>query len=215
MKFVTCLFINIFATINSQVIDTIEDKLSNYNLYAQISNYPGYDGSLNVSGTVNMTTKEDSILFTYHFLGVPPNAKGGWHVHTGQTCSKHALVGGHLFTFSNNSFDPWIPVLYESDEFGEAKGELDMPHFTEDELILRTVVVHAPDGTRVGCGEVLEVGLQKIAKDLYADKVKPHLLWIIPTVIVVVCCCIFWCCFGISGKKTVTKTQVSPEDEKE
>lgn len=126
-------------------------------LSLELSGYPGYNGMVNVGGNVQISTSQTGITLTYAFIGLEPNATGGWHVHSGLGCSSQATVGGHYFNDSNmylyplNRPDPWIPVKYTSDTYGNAQGQINMVGFTVADVSGRAVVVHDAGGARVGC----------------------------------------------------------------
>lgn len=79
-------------------------------------------------------------------------------VHTGVTCESASEVYGHYYDSSAWSSDPWT-TTYTSDASGAATiDNLVMDGFSVSgtyPVAGRAFVVHASDGTRVGCG-VLE-----------------------------------------------------------
>ena len=83
--------------------------------------------------------------------GLEPSTSGGWHVHTGSSCTDAAGAGGHYF--DGLATDPWLPVKWHSDANGVAVVSLTMDDFTLDPagdryVGGRTVVVHASAGTK-------------------------------------------------------------------
>ena len=84
----------------------------------------------------------------------PPAAgpAGGAHVHSGTTCASAGDGGGHYF--EGMADDPWT-TNYESDSVGSSTTSLSLDDFTLDgayPVAGRAVVIHAADGTRIGCG---------------------------------------------------------------
>jgi len=122
-------------------------------LFAVISKYPSYGGELEVTGKVEISATVNGISLLYHFIGLRQEVTGGWHVHSGDSCSVHVLVGDHFRT-PTMDYDPWIPVTYTSNKQGQARGEIDMADFTIHQVEKQVIVVHASDGTRIGCGEI-------------------------------------------------------------
>merc|ERR1712130_88876 len=103
-------------------------------------------------GKVMVKDADKGISLEYDFGGLEPSVVGGWHIHTGKSCSLASSVGGHYYKTAN---DPWLVIKYKSDNNGKATGNEVMSDFTLDEVSGRAVVVHAQDGKRVGCGQLL------------------------------------------------------------
>ena len=74
---------------------------------------------------------------------------GGFHVHTGTSCQHADSVGGHFYDTTTETKDPWSPTKW-STETNEIL--LNKTPKTLNEMLGRTVVVHASSGKRIGCG---------------------------------------------------------------
>lgn len=134
--------------------------IADYLLEATIGKYPGYEGSIDPSGTVRARFNADStsLLFNANLMGLESLCLGcGVHIHTGYTCEDAALVGGHHWNKEllgeTPEDDPWNFEKYQS----TAKGTSTSGFVIDSGLGIadntgRAVVVHAKDGTRVGCG---------------------------------------------------------------
>ena len=135
--------------------------------------YPGYTGGRNVRGVFALRSAHDSAeLLVYGVLaGLPESISAGWHIHAGHTCDNAARVGGHYY--EGLGTDPWIPVVWASNDMGVAEVDMRMMNFTLQpgavrDVSGRVIVVHA-DGDKVACGvispyghgrqEVLQMGL--------------------------------------------------------
>ncbi|KAH8050002.1 hypothetical protein JL720_15471 [Aureococcus anophagefferens] len=122
---------------------------------ASIGAYPGYAGDLAVSGVVVVSETDGGIEMTGTLTGLEASVTGGYHIHSGTTCASADDVGGHYF--EGMADDPWT-TNYESDSVGVSQTSLSLDDFTLDgayPVAGRAVVIHAADGTRIGCG-VLE-----------------------------------------------------------
>ena len=51
-------------------------------------------------------------------VNLQPDARAGWHVHSGVTCGVHKRVGGHYYQAGLP--DPFADTLYEADSAGAA-----------------------------------------------------------------------------------------------
>ena len=122
---------------------------------ASIGAYPGYAGDLAVSGVVVVSETDGGIEMTGTLTGLEASVTGGYHIHSGTTCASADDVGGHyLGGHYSADDDPWT-TNYESDSAGSSTTSLSLDDFTLDgayPVAGRAVVVHAADGTRVGCG---------------------------------------------------------------
>jgi len=81
----------------------------------------------------------------------------GVHIHTGTTCDDASLVGGHYWdSVGDTVADPWTSTygaVYNTD--GEGMDDAMYPlnsGYDFDDNLGHAVVVHASDGTRIGCG---------------------------------------------------------------
>ncbi|KAH8066203.1 hypothetical protein JL722_619 [Aureococcus anophagefferens] len=122
---------------------------------ATIGAYPGYSGDVAVTGSVVVSETDGGIQMWGALAGLEASVAGGFHIHSGTTCASADAVGGHYF--EGMADDPWT-TTYESDSVGSSSTSLSLDDFTLDDaypVAGRAVVVHAADGTRVGCG-VLE-----------------------------------------------------------
>lgn len=121
--------------------------------------YYTYTGSSVVDGTIGpMTTSGTSQTFEYSLTGVDPACSSGAssvanscgvHIHEGMSCTSNA--GGHFYTGAVTT-DPWLTVSYTSSAEGTASGTLTVDTgASSSSLIGRAFIVHAYDGSRIGC----------------------------------------------------------------
>jgi hypothetical protein len=132
-----------------------------------ISTYPGYDGSLTVTGTVTLTGDTTQTLKidlagldTDCVAGAGDDVTNGCgiHVHSGTSCDVAADVGGHYYS-SDLGSDPWSDVVYVSDSSGKASSSMTVETgLALWELAGRAFVIHKlASGGRIACG-VLKAG---------------------------------------------------------
>ena len=125
--------------------------------------YPG--GPISPSGRVAVDVWKDNVLKVHVSLrGVYPNCtKCGIHIHTGTSCESASLVGGpHYWNpVTYGTVDPWTVVngsYYNSDACGNANSYFYLDSgYGLDANDGHTVVVHAQNGTRIGCGTLSRV----------------------------------------------------------
>ena len=125
-------------------------------LQACISAYPGteYPASGKVAVVFNTTT--DDLTYNYKFRNLESSVVAGTHIHSGTACDD--LVGGHYWDAGSNGTnpDPWTSAygaVYETDANGNGAGSFSLNSgYDFEENVGHAVVLHASDGTRVGCG---------------------------------------------------------------
>lgn len=148
-SFLGCILLTILGLLIWLVVErSKDDSISHYSRCFSITRYPGYTGSIDVSGVVCLEQSGVGNIYRYHFHHLPENSHGGWHVHSGSSCAES---GGHYQ--GQLSYDPWVNTLWFSNKYGTAKNIVDMSDIAQN-VEGRNLVVHAPDGTRVGCGEI-------------------------------------------------------------
>jgi hypothetical protein len=136
---------------------------------ASISHYPGYNGSLDVTGHVAVGGFGDRLMMSWLLQGVegdlcsqvPEGVANacGVHIHEGMTCSDASEVGGHYFDTDKFSSDPWAPKAYKASEQGMSLGMTSVQTGkTLSDVQGRAMVVHDHTGGRVGCG-LIEAGM--------------------------------------------------------
>jgi|ERR1712150_318369 len=138
--------------------------------------YPGYDGPYDVN-TQGLPSTGDATIWSngivtlqYYINGVPvscskPSDKAnscGIHIHEGKRCDDASKVGGHYFDDKAMSSDPWANVVYTATEIpgsptpeiGQAQGftSVTIGSQTQADIVGRAMVIHGPDGERIGCG---------------------------------------------------------------
>jgi hypothetical protein len=118
--------------------------------------YPGSDSKITGKIVVAVDTETSDLKYNYVFKNVEKDVEGaGTHIHTGTSCDVDEEVGGHYWDDGEDGTipDPWNDVTYDSNKRGKAKGvhELNNGHDFDDNFG-RAVVVHASDGSRIGCG---------------------------------------------------------------
>ena len=129
-----------------------------------IGAYPGWTGALHVHGHLMINASADGVHIHGVLAGLEPNATGGWHVHMGIACSDADEVRGHFVR--DDGADPWAPVKYESSGLGTAEVNLNFGAFQFHELLGHAVVIHAANGSRVGCG-LIETSDASVAVGAY------------------------------------------------
>jgi len=129
-------------------------------LAAEMDVYPGYEGGLNVAGSVRVTYRKDGTFkFRYNLEGLEADCEGcGIHIHEGTSCDSHELVKGHYWD-DEVVEDLWTTAggaTYDSDAEGNAEGYFNVYNgYSFGKNVGHAVVVHAQSGARVACG-VLE-----------------------------------------------------------
>ena len=120
--------------------------------------YVGYAGGQTVNGMLKFSSNSP-LTISGVLTGLEPSTSGGWHVHSGFSCTDAAGAGGHYYDGLGS--DPWCSdcVKWHSDAKGVAVVSLTMDDFTLDPagpryVGGRTVVVHASGGTKVACGVI-------------------------------------------------------------
>ena len=126
---------------------------------------------LEVYGTACVSQYGYGIIFTGSLTGLEDGVTGGFHIHAGTDCAP-ANQGGHYFEGTvpacGVATDPWTPTYdatYTSTDQGEAApsnynpglkvGSVPFTTSADDSecgVAGHTVIVHASDGTRIGCG---------------------------------------------------------------
>jgi len=87
---------------------------------AVIERFPGYNGGLNVAGSFKLGQAGSFIKGTYKLTGMENNKSGGYHIHTGESCSN---VGGHfenklVFSAQIKPFPGYTGSIKASGSFG-------------------------------------------------------------------------------------------------
>ena len=129
-------------------------------LVAEMGTYPGFDGTLSPTGQVTLRFNDDgSYLVKVNMGGLEPDCAGcGVHVHVGGSCSMADAVGGHYWNEMVFESDPWNDIgFYDTDSEGNTMNGfvIDVGASIDDHMD-RTVVLHAANGTRVACGELVD-----------------------------------------------------------
>lgn len=125
--------------------------VSSASLQAQLSRFPGYNGSASVTGAVTVRqNSSSSLVLSYDLSGFSASGGGGMHVHNGSSCTE---PGGHLL----NAGDDWESTQWRTSSSGPApyaaKGTVGVnSSLTIAQLAGRAIVVHDPAGARMACG---------------------------------------------------------------
>merc|ERR1712166_492319 len=124
---------------------------------AKMGLYPGYTGSLQPSGKVQLSGSPGSgygyksnVNLAYVLAGILPAYGAPMHIHTGTTCVDHGLVAGHYFA---SLVDPWGTRTLVTDGAGAVTGTIADVHsgLSSAQSVGHAVVVH--DGpNRIACG---------------------------------------------------------------
>jgi len=123
----------------------------------ELGSYPGYEGSLKVTGEVNAyLSRTGNAYVTYDLKGLEdackttPEGVGnacGIHIHEGKSCDDASAVGGHYYGVDS---DPWGVLGYNS-RYGKARGSVKAPIGQGQDISGRAIVVHDSTGGRVAC----------------------------------------------------------------
>ena len=123
---------------------------------ANMAPYPGYEGPVNLAGTVKATATgmdhfSSTIDLDYQLTGAESSAQGGVHIHTGTTCADASLVSGHYFATDS---DPWSATTYQADGYGAVTGTIAgvAAGLGFNAVVGHTIVMHDSGGARIGCG---------------------------------------------------------------
>mmetsp|Transcript_35314 Transcript_35314/g.63626 ORF Transcript_35314/g.63626 Transcript_35314/m.63626 type:complete len:322 (+) Transcript_35314:47-1012(+) len=131
-----------------------------------------------VTSTGNANTNAGNLFYGGSITGLEPNlssidvdgctAKNGCgvHIHSGKGCEDLLAQEGHYYDAdydSNGMGDPWTTAQYSSDGEGSAVfgGFVDVGGMKVDDLVGRAFVVHAEDGSRIGCGLLQETTMNQ------------------------------------------------------
>lgn len=151
---------------------------------ASLSKYPGYNGTLAVTGHVAVGGFGDALTVSWLLQGVeadvcarPPEGVAnacGIHIHEGKTCDDAAEVGGHYFDAEKFSDDPWAPKTYRALAQGVSFGLTNIQAGKKlSDVEGRAMVVHDHTGGRVGCGliksSMLATAHKSITFNAYPD----------------------------------------------
>ncbi|WP_115717219.1 superoxide dismutase family protein [Gallaecimonas mangrovi] len=132
------------------VVATVSAQANAAELKAKIGAYPGTKAT--VTGKVDVSFKHGQTLLKYHLMGLPPVANGGLHIHVGKTCDDASKVGGHYFS-PTTAGDYWKSGEWSSDTKGDAKGSFTvLSDLGYKDNKGHALVIHGPDGARIGCG---------------------------------------------------------------
>jgi len=129
-------------------------------LKAEMGIYPGYTGELEAFGTVNVTYYDDDTFnFYYDVSGLEPHCKNcGIHIHAGVSCNTAEEVKGHFWN-SEKVQDLWTVAggaVYHTNKHGEGYSSFNTNNgYGYDMNIHHAVVIHAQNGQRVSCGELM------------------------------------------------------------
>ena len=128
------------------------------NLKAVIRRYPDSDAKA-PRGVVHVkfTRGNAGMRITYNVRNLERNCdRCGIHIHVGKTCADADNVGGHYWNEAGGFPDPWVPnygAVYHTNSNGHARGEFALVSgYGFKDNVNHAMVIHAQDGTRVGCG---------------------------------------------------------------
>lgn len=114
------------------------------------------DGWFFPKGVVSVDSEN---VFRFYLSQLPPSTKGGVHIHTSKKCGHGVDAGPHWFQGQEDDMnDFWknTPIEWESDAMGNANGEFMLndynASFPYDMNKGHSIIIHAPNGTKVACG---------------------------------------------------------------
>lgn len=141
-----------------------------FGVKGRIGAYPG-SALASPSGGVFLSKKN---VFSFSLRGLPAMAVGGVHIHSGvgrEACDDASSVGGHWWTSDVVAEDFWKAVKWASDSAGHATGSINLDDepfaFSFEDNADHAVVVHGPDGARIGCAVLANFKLGKTAQILF------------------------------------------------
>jgi len=121
---------------------------------------PGAFGSIaaGLYGTLAVNEIGEGIEIEGVLNGLEASTAGGLHIHHNSACDDS---GGHYF--DGLYADPWLYSKWTSDEVGRAMVRLEVGNFTLNgtprPVFGRVIVVHASNGTKVGCGRIVSASI--------------------------------------------------------
>merc|ERR1712008_132082 len=126
-------------------------------LLATVGPYPGQESKITPTGTVRAYAFEDGVMMVHASLSNLESEciNCGIHFHKGLSCEDETLVGGHHWKLASIPSDPWgtEKATYTSDKSGKAERYYYVYNgFDFEDNMDHAVVVHAQDGSRIGCG---------------------------------------------------------------
>jgi Cu/Zn superoxide dismutase len=132
--------------------------------------YPGYSGDYrSVAGFVVVEDTESGLKITGTLTGVEASVSGGIHIHEGVSCATSSDPGGHYY--DGMSSDPWT-TTYTSRSDSAASVSFTIDDFSlggDYPVAGRVIVVHASNGDRIGCGEMVSTTGKIVHMDEYPD----------------------------------------------
>lgn len=135
----------------------LEEERKTNVLKAKMGLYPGYTGDLDPRGKVTIAFKsDDTFEVFFRFRGLEEDVDiGEVHIHEGTSCDSPEVVLGHFWK-DDVVRDLWMAQggsVYSTDCNGKAKGSFNLYNgYGIEENANHAFVIHAEDGTRVGCG---------------------------------------------------------------
>jgi len=153
------------ATKEESLLDRLETLIEDLSpsssilgaLATQTDTYPGYAGSLKITGSVYVLEADNGALeIKYNLKGLETSTTGGIHIHAGTSCYDAALPGGHYWApTSDIKADPWpTGSMWTSDAKGDGVGVIKIksgyPKLQDNTG--HVIVVHQADDTRAACG---------------------------------------------------------------
>lgn len=118
--------------------------------------YPGQAG-YDVAGSVKIGFVDSTVSISYDLTGIYSQCTAvgtegnscGIHIHSGNSCVDHSLVGGHYYS-SSLSADPWTDVVYVTDSGTSAAGGVQV-EIGETTAASLAFVTHNYAGDRTSC----------------------------------------------------------------
>lgn len=124
--------------------------------YGSFVPYPGYTGTLNVRGTVNVQTRSlNDGVYNFNLTGADPACTAampnacGVHIHVGTDCTNATAIGGHLYNEEIFAKDPWTRARYTSGSPNTNNSIV--TGLPADQLLGHVLVVHDAAGARIAC----------------------------------------------------------------
>ena len=115
--------------------------------------YVDYTPGLTVNGMLKFSSVGSTLTVSGVLTGLEPSTSGGWHIHTGYSCTSASEIGLHYYT--EGTPDVWLPMSYTADSTGAATIGAAIPGFDltgRMPVLGRALVIHNSFGDRVGCG---------------------------------------------------------------
>ena len=149
-----------------------------------VATYPGVTNTIKGLLGVSTSPTTGALSFTGTLTGLQASSTGGWHVHSGYSCSTSTAnaaadsygpphYGDSLDPLAPPTVDPWSTTQYTADTSGAAQISYTIADFSLWEgswpVIGHAIVVHAQGGPRAACGIIGTPQMGLVTMGVYPD----------------------------------------------